>query len=110
VSLVSIENHTYIRMVAMQRAQEPSGKKIVMFAMTEESLETELVYWIRDLIKSFGKLIPTLERLQLCYRELREGEPVTDREVALREVEHALKAAEEFSLLGLAWFLERSRP
>jgi hypothetical protein len=48
-------------MVMMQRAQKPSDSKIVKLAMTEESLETELVYWIRDLIRSYSKLIPALD-------------------------------------------------
>ena len=39
----------------MQRAKEPSGSKMVSLAMTEESLETELVYWIRDLVRSDSK-------------------------------------------------------
>lgn len=38
----------------MQSAQKPSDRKIVKLAMTEESLETELVYWIRDLITAFA--------------------------------------------------------
>jgi hypothetical protein len=88
---------------------KPSDSKIVKLAMTEESLETELVYWIRDLIRSYSKLIPALDRLRRSYRELRDGEPVTDCEVALRQVEQALKVAEEFSLLGLAWFREQPK-
>ena len=54
----------------MQRAQKPSDSKIVKLAMTEESLETELVYWIRDLIRSYSKLIPALDRLRRSYRKL----------------------------------------
>jgi hypothetical protein len=102
--LVSDGFETDFRMVMTQRAPEPSDSKIVKLATTEESLETELVYWIRDLVRSYGKLIPALDRLRRSYRELRDSEPVTDCEEALRQVEQALKVAEEFSLLGLAWF------
>lgn len=91
----------------MQSAQKPSDRKIVKLAMTEESLEMELVHWIRDLTRSYSKLVPALDSLRRSYRELRE--PVTDCEVALRQVEHALKVAEEFSLLGLAWFREQKK-
>jgi hypothetical protein len=94
-------------MVMMQRAQEPSDRKIIEFARTEESVETELVYWIRDLVRSNSELVPALERLRRSYRELRDGKTLTDCEKALWQVEEALKVAETSSLLGLAWFREQ---
>jgi hypothetical protein len=96
-------------MVTMQHVQKPSNGKIIEFAVTEGSLETELVYWIRDLVRSNGELVPVLEHLRHSYRELRDGEPVTDCEVALRQPEQALKAAEGASLLALAWFREQRK-
>jgi hypothetical protein len=96
-------------MVNMQRAQKPSNGKTIEFAITEESLESELVYWIRDLLRKNGELVHGLERIRHSHRELRGGEPDTDCEVALRQVEQALRVAEELSLLGLAWFREQNK-
>jgi hypothetical protein len=69
----------------------------------------KLVYWIRDLLRSNGELVPVLEHLRRSYRELRDGEPVTDCEVALQRVEQALKAAEESSLLDWPGSVNRTK-
>ena len=87
----------------MERTTKPSDGKIIEFAVTEDSVEIQLTYWIRDLINCTNELIPTLERLRNSYRLLRAGEPVTDAEEILWRVEQCLKDAKLSSLLGLAW-------
>jgi hypothetical protein len=94
-------------MMMMQRAQWSSDGKIIKLEVTEESLETELMYWIRDFVKSHGELVPALERLRRSYRELRDGKPVTCCEEALWQVEEAFTVAQTSSLLGLAWFRDQ---
>jgi hypothetical protein len=85
-------------------------KENVMLAMTEESLETELVYWIRDLIKELWQANTHLRKGCDCAR----GSFVAAcRSQTVRwdcdKLNRPLKSAEEFSLLGLTWFNERSK-
>jgi hypothetical protein len=87
----------------MERASKPSDGKIIEFVVTEDSVELQLTYWIRDLVNCTNELVPTLERLRNSYRRLRAGEPVTDAEEILWRVEQCLKDAKVSSLLGLAW-------
>jgi hypothetical protein len=87
----------------MEHAKKPSDTKIIEFLATEDSVEMQLVYWIRDLVNCTNELVPTLERLRSSYRLLRADKPVTDAEEILWRVEQCLKDAEISSLLGLAW-------
>jgi hypothetical protein len=91
------------RMVEMERANKPSDRKIIEFLATEDSVEMQLAYWIRDLVNCTNELVPTLERLRNSYRQLRADEPVTYAEEILWRVEQCLKDAEVYSLLGMAW-------
>jgi hypothetical protein len=90
-------------MVKMDRANNPSDGKIIEFLSTEDSVEMQLAYWVRDLVNCTNELVPTLERLRNSYRLLRTDKPVTDAEEILWRVEQCLKDAEVSSLLGLAW-------
>src|SRR5580704_10362082 len=94
-------------MVKMERANKPSDSKIIGFPQKEDSVEMQLVYWIRDLVDTTNQLVPTLERLRNSYRLLRADKPVTDALEILWRVEQCLKDAEVCSLLGLAWLRGR---
>src|ERR1700733_15203342 len=94
-------------MVNMERANKPSDNKIIGFPQKEDSVEMQLVYWIRDLVDCTNELVPTLERLRNSYRLLRANMPVTEAEEILWRVEQCLKDAEVSSLLGLAWLRGR---
>jgi len=86
----------------MERANKPSNTKIIEFLATVDSVERQLVFWIRDLVDTTNQLVPNLERLRNSYRLLRADKPITDAEEILWRVEQCLKDAELSSLLGLA--------
>jgi hypothetical protein len=90
-------------MVKMNHPNKSSDRKILEFVVTEDSVEMQLIFWIRDLVNCTNELVPTLERLRNSYRLLRADMPVTDAEEILWRVEQCLKDAEVSSLLGLAW-------
>lgn len=81
-------------------------KQRIEFALTEESIETQLASWIRELVQSNTELVPALERLRRSYRVLQACKPVTDAEEVLWQVERALNDAETASLIGLAPWAE----
>jgi hypothetical protein len=89
-------------MVKMPHVNKPSLRSLLEFAVTQESIETQLAFWIRELIQSNSELVPALERLRYSYKVLQAGKPVTDAEEVLWHVERALKDAEIASLIGLA--------
>jgi hypothetical protein len=91
----------------MERTNKPPDTKIIEFLATEDSVERQLVCWIRDLVDTSWSVVSTLERLRNSYRLLRANKPVTEAEEILWRVEQCLKDAELSSLLGLAWLRGR---
>jgi hypothetical protein len=90
-------------MVKMPHVNKPSGRQLIELPITQESIDTQLAYRIRELVQSNSELAPALERLRRSYRVLHAGKPVTDAEEVLWQVEQALKHLEILSLIGLAW-------
>jgi hypothetical protein len=50
-------------MVKVERTNKPPDRKVIEFLATEDSVEMQLAYWIRDLVNCTNELVPTLERL-----------------------------------------------
>jgi hypothetical protein len=90
-------------MVKMPHVKKPSDRKLIEFPLTQESIDTQLAYRIRELVQSNSELVPALEHLRRSYRVLHAGKPVTDAEEVLWQVERALRHLETLSLIGLAW-------
>jgi hypothetical protein len=97
------------RLVKMYRVNRPSHRKLIALPVTQESIETQLALWVRELVQRNSKLVPALERLRCSYSLLQTGKPVTDAEDVLWQVERALKHVEISSLIGLAWLRGRKR-
>jgi hypothetical protein len=91
----------------MPQASKHSGRNVIQFALTQQSNEMKLAFWIQDVVLSNSALEPALKRLRRSYRLLRAGEPITDAEEVLRQVDLALTDAKIASLRGLLWFLGR---
>jgi hypothetical protein len=80
-------------MMKMPKVNKPSARKLIEFSLTEESSETQLASWVRELVQSNNELVPALERLRRSYRVLQADKPVTDAEEVLWQVQQALKDA-----------------
>lgn len=58
----------------MDRTNEPSDRKTIEFVVTEDSVERQLAFWIRDLVNCTDELVLTLERPRNSYRR---SEPIS---------------------------------
>jgi hypothetical protein len=58
-----------------------------------QDVEMKLVNWVRGVAESNDELVHALNRLRVSYKVLLSGEPVTDAQEILREVEDALTGA-----------------
>ena len=76
-------------------------KKVLEIPLPQDSIETNLVNWIRDLAQASSDVVPALKRLLRSYRALRAGDTVDDAEQILWQPEKALKSAER--ALGAGW-------
>jgi hypothetical protein len=58
-----------------------------------QDVEMKLVNWVRGVAESNDELVHALNRLRVSYKVLLSGEPVTDAQEILKEVEDALTGA-----------------
>jgi hypothetical protein len=72
----------------MDHVKKPPGKELL-----ESAVEMQLINWIRAVTESNDELVCALNRLRLSYKALLAGEPVTDAQEILRQVEGALRSA-----------------
>jgi hypothetical protein len=87
----------------MRHVNKPSDRKLIEFAASQQSIETQLTRWIQELVQSYSELVPALQRLRRSNRVLQSRKAVTDAEEVLGQVERALDDAEISSLIGLTW-------
>lgn len=79
----------------MSNAKKPSKEKVLEFTMPQDGIGPQLVRWVRGVVKSNNELVPALERIRLSYKVLLAGNPVTDAEEVLWQVEGALRDAKQ---------------
>jgi hypothetical protein len=80
--------------VNMNDMKKPPGSELLEIAVPED-VERQLVNWIREVAVSNNELVDALNRLRLSYKVLLAGEPVTDAQEILRQVENALRSADK---------------
>jgi hypothetical protein len=78
----------------MNDMKKPPGSELLEVAVPED-VERQLVNWIREVAVSNNELVDALNRLRLSYKVLLAGEPVTDAQEILRQVEGALRSADK---------------
>jgi hypothetical protein len=71
----------------MRHANNLSNEKVLEFPGPHDGIGSELLHWIRGVVRSGNQLVPALERLRISYKVLRAGKHVTDSEVVLWRVE-----------------------
>jgi hypothetical protein len=79
----------------MCHANKLSNKKVLEFPGPHDGIGSELLHWIRGVVRSGNQLVPPLERLRLSYKVLRAGKHVTDSEEVLWQVEEVLWQVEQ---------------
>jgi len=60
---------------------------------SHDLLESRLVSWVRETVKSNHQLARALQRIHSSYRSLLAGEPAADAEELLLQVESAMQNA-----------------
>lgn len=78
----------------MSHTKEPQADNVLKFVTTQDETERQLLNWIRGVVESNNKLVPALERLRQSYRAILAGNPATNADEVLWQVETALKHAE----------------
>jgi hypothetical protein len=78
----------------MTNAKKPPDKKLIGFPGFQDSVETELLCWVRGVVVSNDQLVDALERLRSSYKVLQTGKSVPDAAETLWQVEVALRDAE----------------
>lgn len=70
-----------------------SSNKLLEFSIPQDGT-SQLVAWVRGIVKSNNELVSALSRLRRSYKTLLAGMPVTDAEELLWQVEGALQEAD----------------
>jgi hypothetical protein len=78
----------------MTNVKKPSGKKLLGFPGSQDSVETELLRWVRGVVLSNDQLVDALERLRRSYKAFQTGQSVPDAPETLWQVEVALRDAQ----------------
>jgi hypothetical protein len=78
----------------MTNVKKPPGKKLFGFPGSHDSVETELLRWVRGLILSDDQLVDALGHLRSSYKVLKTEKFVPDAAKIRWQVEVALRDAE----------------
>jgi hypothetical protein len=78
----------------MTNAKKPPSKTLLGFPGSQDSVETELLRWVRGVVLSNDQLVDALEGLRSSYKVLQTGKSVPDAAKILWQVEVALRDAE----------------
>ena len=78
----------------MTNAKKPPSKTLLGFPGSQDSVETELLRWVRGVVLSNDQLVDALEHLQRSYKALQTGKSVPDAAEILWQVEVTLSNAQ----------------
>jgi hypothetical protein len=78
----------------MTNRKRPPDKEVLGFPGSQDSVEGNLLCWVRGVVQSNDQLVTALERLRSSYKVLQTGESVPDAAETLWQVEVALRDAE----------------
>jgi hypothetical protein len=77
----------------MTNVKKLPGKKLLGFSGSQDSVETELLRWVRGVVLSNDQLVDALGHLRSSYKVLQTGKFVPDAAKILWQVEVALRDA-----------------
>jgi hypothetical protein len=83
----------------MNETKKPPGRELLESGAPRD-VESQLLTWIRGVAESNNELVDALNRLRLSYKVLLGGEPVSDANEILRQVEGALRSADKAKYLS----------
>jgi hypothetical protein len=86
----------------------PLKKKLLTLPVPQDDVETQLLTWIRGVVRSNHDLIGAVKRLRHSYKALLAGKSVTDAEEILWQVEVALMDTERSRNVLASGSLHRS--
>jgi hypothetical protein len=78
----------------MNETKKPPRRELLESGAPQD-VESQLLNWIRGVAESNNELVDALNRLRLSYRMLLGGEPASDANEILRQVEGALRSADK---------------